>query len=275
MGRSTCDNDAALGFWMRQWRKAAVSGYPCNIPRICMTLQASCDDIIMLDYKRLSFPTLMKWAMNCCFQWVCIFRASNDIVRNKLLSGFSWITIFWSFMKRFAKDFHPWMCHSRKSLATLQWRHNRHVVISNHHPHDCLLNHSFRCRSKKTSKHHVTALCEGNSLVTSEFPIQRASDMENVSNSCHHHELPYSWPQKNHHSCQGIVDIFTQQRITHTISIILALLLKKIKMYRENLVTHDWKYVESTPSHVIPAIRNPSSESDGRMGHGCVRLYWC
>ena len=30
MGRSTCDNDAALGFWMRQWRKAAVSGYPCN-----------------------------------------------------------------------------------------------------------------------------------------------------------------------------------------------------------------------------------------------------
>ena len=36
-------------------------------------------------------------------------------------------------------------------------------------------------RSKKTSKLHVTGLCEGNSPVTDEFPTQRASDAENVS----------------------------------------------------------------------------------------------
>ena len=34
---------------------------------------------------------------------------------------------------------------------------------------------------KKTSKLHVTGLCEGNSPVTGEFPAQRASNTENVS----------------------------------------------------------------------------------------------
>ena len=39
----------------------------------------------------------------------------------------------------------------------------------------------------KTSKLCFTGLCEGNSLVTGEFPAQRASYMENVSISwCHH-----------------------------------------------------------------------------------------
>ena len=38
-----------------------------------------------------------------------------------------------------------------------------------------------RCRSTKTSKLRVTGLCAGNSPVTSEFPAQRASDVENVS----------------------------------------------------------------------------------------------
>ena len=37
-----------------------------------------------------------------------------------------------------------------------------------------------RCRSKKTSKLRVTGLCEGNSLVTGEFPARRASSAENV-----------------------------------------------------------------------------------------------
>ena len=33
--------------------------------------------------------------------------------------------------------------------------------VSNHQPHDCLLNRLFRHRSKKTSKLRVTGLCEG------------------------------------------------------------------------------------------------------------------
>ena len=64
---------------------------------------------------------------------------------------------------------------------SLQWRNNGHDGVSNHQPHDCLLNRLFRRRSKKISKFRVTAICEGNSPVIGEFPTQRASDAENVS----------------------------------------------------------------------------------------------
>ena len=34
----------------------------------------------------------------------------------------------------------------------LHWRHNEHDGVSNHQPHDCLLNGLFRCRSKENIK---------------------------------------------------------------------------------------------------------------------------
>ena len=55
----------------------------------------------------------------------------------------------------------------------LQWRHNGHDGVSNHQPHDCLLDGLLRRRSRKTSKLRVTGLCAGNSPVTGEFPAQR------------------------------------------------------------------------------------------------------
>ena len=64
---------------------------------------------------------------------------------------------------------------------TLQWRHNEHDGVSDHQPHDCLLNRLFKHRRKKTSKLRVTGLCGGNSPETGEFPAQRASNVENVS----------------------------------------------------------------------------------------------
>ena len=64
---------------------------------------------------------------------------------------------------------------------SLQWRHNGCDSVSNHQPHDCLLNRLFRRRSKKTSKLRVTGLCAGNSSGTSEFHAQMASYAENVS----------------------------------------------------------------------------------------------
>ena len=51
------------------------------------------------------------------------------------------------------------VCHIL--LGTLQWRHNECGGILNHRRLDCLLNHLFRCRSKKISKLSVTGLCEG------------------------------------------------------------------------------------------------------------------
>ena len=61
------------------------------------------------------------------------------------------------------------------------WRHNGRDSVSNHQPHDCLLNRLFRRRSKQPSKLRVTGLCVGNSPGAGELPAQMASNAENVS----------------------------------------------------------------------------------------------
>ena len=60
--------------------------------------------------------------------------------------------------------------------------------VSNHQPHDCLLNCLFRHRSKKISQLRVAGLCEGNSSVTGEFSAKRSSNAENISIWWRHHE---------------------------------------------------------------------------------------
>ena len=45
---------------------------------------------------------------------------------------------------------------ARVASKTLQWRHNGRDSVSNHQPHDCLLNLLFRRRPKKTSRLCVT-----------------------------------------------------------------------------------------------------------------------
>ena len=61
--------------------------------------------------------------------------------------------------------------------------------VSNHQPHDCLLDRLFGHRSKKTSKLRVTGPCVGNSPGPSVFPAQMVSNAENVSIWwCHHEE---------------------------------------------------------------------------------------
>ena len=84
---------------------------------------------------------------------------------------------------------------SMNENITLRWRHNCHNSVSNHQPHDCLLNNRLlRRRSKKTSKLCVTGLCAGNSSGTGEFPAQVASNAENVSIWWHHHDQePGHW----------------------------------------------------------------------------------
>ena len=79
--------------------------------------------------------------------------------------------------------------HSHPPASTLQWRHHDRDGVSNHQPHDCLLNRLFRPTWKKTSKLHVTGLCEGNLPGTGEFPTQRVSNAENVSIWWRHHAI--------------------------------------------------------------------------------------
>ena len=82
-----------------------------------------------------------------------------------------------------------WCSFSTRRVKSLQWRHNGRNCISNHQPHDHLLNCLFRRRSKKTSKLCVTGLCAGDSPITSEFPAQMASNGENVSIWLRHHVM--------------------------------------------------------------------------------------
>ena len=89
-------------------------------------------------------------------------------------------------------------------LNSLTVIHNEWDGISDHQRLDCLLNHLFRRRSKKTSKCHVIGHCEGNSQVTSEFPSQRASNAENVSNwwlphGDHFEDVPSQWKMTRMH----------------------------------------------------------------------------
>ena len=72
-------------------------------------------------------------------------------------------------------------------FSTLKWSHNGRDGISNHQPHDCLLNRLFRCRAKKASKVRATGLCERYSLWSVEFPAQMSSNAENVSIWWRHH----------------------------------------------------------------------------------------
>ena len=61
---------------------------------------------------------------------------------------------------------------------SLQWRHNGQDGVSNHQPHDCLLNGFFLRRSKKTSKFRVTGLC-GEFTGHRWIPRRKTSNAEN------------------------------------------------------------------------------------------------
>ena len=85
------------------------------------------------------------------------------------------------------------------SLRVTRWagcfplhsRHNGRDNVSNHQPHDCLLNRLFRRRSKKAPELRITGLCAGNSPGTGEFPAQMASNAENISIRWRHHAFIY------------------------------------------------------------------------------------
>ena len=73
--------------------------------------------------------------------------------------------------------------------GNIHHRHHCDVImgVPNHQPNDCLLDHLFGGRSKKTLNIRFTGLCVGNSPVTGEFPAQMASNVENVSIWWRHH----------------------------------------------------------------------------------------
>ena len=104
------------------------------------------------------------------------------------------------------QDWNFQMCSALNCTSpwTRQWRHNEHDGVSNHQPHDCLLNHLFRSRLKKAPKFRITGLCARNSPVTGEFPTQRASNRENVSIWWRHHEFQCHLSSVSMRYCQKL-----------------------------------------------------------------------
>ena len=100
-----------------------------------------------------------------------------------------WIIFDFAILSVLFLESHSYLtgAHTDKLITTIQWRHIERDSISNHQPHDCLLNRLFRRRSRKTSKLRVTGLCAGNAPVAGEFPACRASYAEKVSIWWRHH----------------------------------------------------------------------------------------
>ena len=140
-----------------------------------------------------------RFTANIRYHWYLLFWS-------RLIFNIYWnysLVIFNKRSKKFRKDIAVLLsmdvqgCQCRHlpfdwKLFSLQWRHNGRDSVSNHQPHDCLLNRLFRRKSKKTSKLRATGLCAGKSPGTGEFPAQMASYAENVSIWWRHH-VSSSW----------------------------------------------------------------------------------
>ena len=106
-------------------------------------------------------------SISCFFTGIeqsCNFPSTNDIIPknwDKIISPKMWDLLFYHITSKHNKIWTlcrflvmrcPDICeNSRVFQVSLQWRHNGSDGVSNHQPHDCLLNRLFRHRSNKTS----------------------------------------------------------------------------------------------------------------------------
>ena len=108
-------------------------------------------------YERHKYIFIFTWIWynpgfvprDCLRGWISILYAWNNKVNlrlNQNLKG------WWNVG-----------CTVILKIEALQWPHNEHNDVSNHHRLDRLFNHLFRRRWKKTLKIRVTGLCGWNS----------------------------------------------------------------------------------------------------------------
>ena len=132
------------------------------------------------DFTNVTFR-ISHWFSSCGYIWCKLLWPSDAIWRHgvaQIHAAKHWALVTVCCLTK------PKHHLNQRSLL---WRHNGRDSISNHQPHDCLLNRLFRRRSKKTTKLSVTGLCAGNSPGTGEFPAQMASYAEHVSIWWRHH----------------------------------------------------------------------------------------
>ena len=160
-----------------------------------MTASCSVSDKISSKwfFQRGRWGTLLK------ITWISLLHTIRYFIPANASSCNIFLSCVYFYLSEVWKEF---SCHdviiSDYIEAALRWRRNEHDGISNHQPLDCLVNCLFRRKSKKTSKLRVTSFCVRNSLVTGEFPAQRASNAENVSIWWRHHGVIFEKQIKSH-----------------------------------------------------------------------------
>ena len=130
---------------------------------------------------------------------------------------------------------------------TLQWRHSGCNSLSNHQPHDCILNRLFRRRSKKTSKPRVTGLCAHKWPVTRKmFPF------DDVIMASHHwlnETKRHQWPVDSRTNRQN------RQRKCSTLAHVTACFLTAPSHYQNQrwliISNVQWHSSESNYTHEI------------------------
>ena len=143
---------------------------PCTVINpILLTYLLSILGESLIQHSTLYMPSPKTFAHNFKIKWDKQLLIQTKSSWKTLSEGQSWLL----------DNDKPWCSH--KHIESLRWCHNERDSVSNHQPHDCLLNRLFRRRSNKTSKLRVVGLCAGNSPRTGEFPAQMASNTENVS----------------------------------------------------------------------------------------------
>ena len=130
---------------------------------------------------------------------------------------------------RAAWKFHR-ICSTMETLpVTSQWRHDGHDSVSNHQPHDCLLN---RYSGTHQKKHQSSASLTFTG--TDEFPAQMASNADNVSIWWRHHEngplnhnlcLEHVWILEMHITLCS-VRVYTKTAKCHRLFTTLNLLMR-------------------------------------------------
>ena len=126
------------------------SNRACTGPGIGYLAEIQISFQVVSSVERPRFLTSLSWqalglrhwaGFNYTWHWAGFNNKMAAIIKKTFTISFYGmnIVLFWSMFNR--------------NLLPLQWRHNSRDGVSNHQPHDCLLNRLFRRRYKKTSKH--------------------------------------------------------------------------------------------------------------------------
>ena len=131
-------------------------------------------------------------------------------------------------------------------IYPLQWHHIERNGISNHQRLNCLVNRLFRSRAKKILKLRVISLCEGNLLMTSEFPAHRASNAENVSIWWRHHVVQCSRDSHRRHITKGylLVCAYSNTSLPHIMGL----------FYCHSVMIINKAYLHNKPRHFVDDI---------------------